>query len=98
MSVRRPRHPLDQAVRVRHIHRAWSLSQALLGAGPLFALINLVQPILTDGQGRDALPGLLPSWLAGHYETALAAALFCLAVSEFLRRRYHARHRDELEI
>ncbi|HLP40922.1 MAG TPA: hypothetical protein VK465_05400, partial [Fibrobacteria bacterium] len=69
MSIRRPRHPLDQALRVRGIHRVWSLSQALLGAGPLFALINLVQPILTDGYGRDALPGFLPRWLAAHYQT-----------------------------
>jgi hypothetical protein len=72
--------------------------QAVFGIFPLFGLVNRFQPVVTDGYGGDLLPAFLPDALAGHYDLLLAAGLTALAASEILRRRYQARHRDELEL
>ncbi len=95
---RRRRHPLDEALRVRRRHRTWTVVQAFLGVFPVFALVNRFHPILTDGYGRDVVPGLLPEALARHHGLVLALGLAALAASELLRRRYHARHRDEIDL
>lgn len=84
--------------RIRKAHRRWQVAQALLGAPPVFALVNKFHPILADDYGRDLLPTLLPDGLGRHYNAELALCLALLAVSELLRRRFHARHRDELEL
>ncbi len=84
--------------RIRRTHRRWQVAQALFGALPVFALVNKFRPILADDYGRDLLPSLLPHGLGGHYNAELALCLALLAISELLRRRYHARHRDELEL
>lgn len=84
--------------RVRRAHRRWLAAQALLGAAPVLAIANKLHPVLTDGAGRDLLPALLPASLARHYDAELAVCLALLAASEILRRRFHARHRDDLEL
>jgi hypothetical protein len=84
--------------RIRRTHRRWQIAQALLGAFPVFAVVNKIRPILTDDYGRDLLPSLLPHGLGSHYNAELALCLALLAASELLRRRFHARHRDELEL
>ena len=89
---------LDEVVRLKRAYRRWGLIQWALGALPIFALINSFQPILSDGYGHDLLPGFLPEALARHYHLILAACIAGLAVSEFLRRRFHTRHKADLDL
>lgn len=91
-------HPLDEVERLKRIHGRWTGLQALFGAAPIFALINRFHPILTDGYGRDPIPYLLPSWLGRHHNLLLALSLALLAASEILRRRFHKRHKADLEL
>jgi hypothetical protein len=83
--------------RVKRLHARWLRLQVLFGAFPLFALFNRFQPILTDGNGRDMIPGLLPVYLGRHLNLLLALSLAGLAVSEILRRRFHSRNKDLLD-
>jgi hypothetical protein len=72
--------------------------QALAGALPVFAIFNKFRPMLTDGYGGDLLPTLLPEFLSARYNLILAAALLALVVSEFFRRRFHNRHKEDLAL
>jgi hypothetical protein len=87
---------LEEVERLKRKHRSWVAANAVLGAGPLLAGLNKVQPILTDGYGGDLLPTLLPSALAAHYNTLLALGLAALAASELLRRRFYRKHEKDL--
>lgn len=89
---------LDEVMRLKRVHSRWAKLNAVLGAVPVFALINRFQPMQSDGYGRDLLPSLLPENAAAHYNTMLAAALAALVASELLRRRFHARHREDLNL
>lgn len=89
---------LDEVMRLKRMHTRWVRIQTLLGIGPVFALINRFRPMLTDGYGGDLLPTLLPEPLADHYLLILGFALAGLAVSELLRRRFHARHKEDLAL
>jgi hypothetical protein len=89
---------LDEVLRLKKIHQRWVALQSVLGALPLFALVNRFRPMLTDGYGGDLLPTLLPDFMAQRYNLILAAALSSLAVSEILRRRFHKLHKDDLSL
>jgi hypothetical protein len=89
---------LDEVVRLKKVHRRWVFLNAFFGTLPLFAIVNRFNPMLTDGYGRDLLPSLLPVPVAARYNLILAAALTALALSEFLRRRFHKRHQADLEL
>ena len=89
---------LEEVERLKKVHARWVLWQALLGAGPVFALVNRFQPILADGTGKDLIPGLLPGPLQAHYNLMLALSLAALAVSELLRRRFYNRHKEDLAL
>lgn len=89
---------LDEVMRLKRAHRRWVAGNAVLGIGPLFAALNKVQPVLTDGYGGDLLPTLLPEWIAAHYNSILAGLLAALAASEMLRRRFHRIHEKDLSL
>jgi hypothetical protein len=88
---------LEDIERLQRRHKRWVRLQALLGIAPVFAVANKIHPMVTDGYGGDLLPTLLPGWLGRHYLALLAVCLAALAASEILRRRFHARHKDDLE-
>jgi hypothetical protein len=89
---------LEEVEALKRKHRLWVLANSVAGAGPLFAAINKVRPMLTDGYGGDLLPTLLPESLAGHYNSILAGLLAALALSELLRRRFYKRHERDLTL
>ncbi|MDB5102554.1 MAG: hypothetical protein JWP91_243 [Fibrobacteres bacterium] len=91
-------HGLDEVMRLKRVHKRWARLNALLGVFPVFAVINRFQPMLTDGYGGDLIPSLLPEALAGRYNMILAAALAVLVASEVMRRRFHARHKEDLAL
>jgi hypothetical protein len=89
---------LDEVLRLKRVHKRWAILDALLGSLPVFGLINRFSPMLTDGYGGDLVPTLLPDALAARYNLILLAALLALAASELLRRRFHAKHNDDLSL
>jgi hypothetical protein len=89
---------LDEVLRLKRVHSIWVRSQFILGAMPVFCLINRFQPILSDGYGGDLIPSLLPESLSGHYNLLIVIGLLALAMSEILRRRFHARHKEDLNL
>jgi hypothetical protein len=89
---------LDEVMRLKRVHKRWAMLNLLFGALPVFALVNRFQPMLTDGYGGDLIPSLLPEVLASRYNLILAAALVLLVVSEIMRRRFHARHKEDLAL
>jgi hypothetical protein len=89
---------LEEVERLKKIHARWVIGQAVLGAPFIFALINRFQPMLEDGRGGDLLPTLLPEALANHYGLMLASGLAGLVISELSRRRFHARHKEDLAL
>lgn len=89
---------LEEVDRLKGRHRLWVLLNAVLGAGPIFAAINKVRPILTDGYGGDLLPTLLPEAAAAHYNAILAGLLALLALSELARRRFYRKHEADLQL
>jgi hypothetical protein len=89
---------LDEVYRLKRVHRRWILLQSIFGALPVFAVINKFRPMLSDGFGGDLLPTLLPEPMAEHYNAILAIGLAALAVSEFFRRRFHNRHKEDLAL
>lgn len=89
---------LDEVVRLKRIHKRWAVLNAVGGAGPVFALVNKFQPMLTDGYDGDLLPTLMPEALAGHYNTVLAGLLALLVGSELFRRRFHRLHEKDLSL
>ena len=91
-------HSLDEVERLKKVYRRWGRIQWTLGALPVFAVINRFQPMLTDGFGGDLLPTLLPEALGRHYNLMLVVCLVALAASELMRRRFHARHKEDLAL
>ncbi len=89
---------LDEALRLKRVHKRWAWLNALYGALPVFAIVNRFQPMLTDGYGGDLIPSLLPEAVAGRYSLILVAALAVLLASELLRRRFHAKHKEDLAL
>lgn len=89
---------LDEALRLKRVHRRWAILNASLGAAPVFALVNKFQPMLTDGYGGDMIPTLLPDGLFSWYNTLLAGTLAALTLSELLRRRFHRIHEADLRL
>lgn len=89
---------LDEVMRLKRVHARWAMANAAMGSLPAFALINVFHPMLSDGYGGDLLPSLLPEAMANHYNLYLAAVLAALAISELLRRRFHARHKEDLNL
>jgi hypothetical protein len=89
---------LDEVMRLKRVHKRWAWLNALFGALPVFAIVNRFQPMLTDGYGGDLLPSLLPESMAGRYSLILVAALAGLVASELLRRRFHAKHKEDLAL
>jgi hypothetical protein len=89
---------LEEVMRLKRVHRRWMAGNALFGAGPLFAGVNKLRPMLTDGYGNDLLPTLLPPSIGGHYYAGLAALLALLALSELARRRFYRIHKADLEL
>ncbi|MDB5051509.1 MAG: hypothetical protein JWO30_4580 [Fibrobacteres bacterium] len=89
---------LDEVLRLKRVHRRWQILEYLLGAFPVFAIVNKFRPMLTDGYGGDLLPSLLPDFLSERYNLILALALAFLVVSELLRRRFHKRHKEDLAL
>ena len=87
---------LDEVMRLKRVHKRWARLNVLFGALPVFAIVNRFQPMLTDGYGGDLIPSLLPEALASRYNLFLAAALAGLLISEILRRRFHAKHKEDL--
>ena len=71
---------LEEVERLKRKHRLWVILNGVLGAGPIFAAINKVRPILSDGYGGDLLPTLLPEALASHYNAILAGLLALLVL------------------
>lgn len=89
---------LEEVERLKRVHRRWSITNAAFGAGPLFAGVNKMHPILTDGYGEDLLPTLLPPSLGAHYYAFVAALLALLACSELARRRYYRAHKADIDL
>lgn len=89
---------LDEVLRLKRVHKRWAILNALAGALPVFGLINRFSPMLTDGYGGDLVPTLLPEALAARYNLILLAGLLALLASELLRRRFHARHKEDLSL
>jgi hypothetical protein len=89
---------LEEVERLKRLHRRWVAANALFGMGPLFAAVNKVRPILTDGYGGDLLPTLFPEAIRAHYNALLAALLASLAASELLRRRFYRKHEADLTL
>lgn len=89
---------LDEVLRLKRVHKRWARLNALFGALPVFGIINRFQPMLSDGYGGDLIPSLLPEGLAPRYNLILVAALACLVASELLRRRFHAKHKEDLAL
>ena len=89
---------LDEVMRLKRAHRRWVFCNAIFGAGPLFAILNKVHPILTDGYDGDLLPTLFPEAIRAQYNTMLAVLLAGLAASELLRRRFHRVHEKDLNL
>lgn len=89
---------LEEVERLKRKHRLWVILNGALGAGPIFAAINKVRPILSDGYGGDLLPTLLPEPLASHYNLILAGLLASLALSELARRRFYRVHEADLQL
>ena len=89
---------LEEVESLKRRHRLWIVLDSVFGVFPLFAAINKVRPILTDGYDGDLLPTLLPEALGAHYNSILAALLAGLAASELLRRRFYRRHAADLEL
>ncbi len=89
---------LDEVMRLKRVHSRWVLWQSLMGIFPVFALINKFRPVLSDGYGGDLIPTLLPDPLAAHYNLLLVAAVLPLLASEWMRRRFHKRHQDDLNL
>lgn len=89
---------LDEVIRLKRMHKRWGWCNVLFGALPVFGVANRFQPMLTDGYGDDLLPSLLPEAVAGRYSLILVAALAALLASELLRRRFHAKHKEDLAL
>lgn len=89
---------LDEVLRLKRVHKRWARLNVVFGALPVFAIINRFQPMLTDGYGGDLIPSLLPESLAPRYSLILVAALAGLVASELLRRRFHAKHKEDLAL
>ena len=89
---------LEEVIRLKRLHKRWVILNVLCGAGPVFALVNKFQPMLTDGYGGDLLPTLLPEFLAPNYNAILAGLLALLTGSELLRRRFHRIHDADLRL
>jgi hypothetical protein len=89
---------LEEVERLKRVHRRWSIANAVFGAAPLFAGVNKMRPILTDGYGEDLLPTLLPPPLRDHYYAFVAALLGLRALSELGRRRFYKRHKPDLDL
>lgn len=89
---------LDEVMRLKRVHKRWAWLNTLCGALPVFGVINRFQPMLTDGYGGDLMPSLLPEGLAPRYSLLLIAALTGLVTSELLRRRFHAKHKADLDL
>lgn len=89
---------LEEVMRLKRTHRRWAAGNAVFGMGPLFAILNKVHPILTDGYGGDLLPTLLPEAIGAHYNAILAGLLAGLAASEWFRRRFHRIHEKDLNL
>ena len=89
---------LEEVDRLKRKHRLWVILNGVLGAGPIFAAINKVRPILSDGYGGDLLPTLLPEALTAHYNSILAGLLLLLALSELARRRFYRIHEADLRL
>jgi hypothetical protein len=79
---------LEEVERLKRRHRLWIALDAVFGAFPLFAAVNKVRPILSDGYGGDLLPTLLPEALGAHYNSILAALLGGVAAREIFRRGF----------
>ena len=89
---------LEEVERLKRKHRLWVILNGVLGAGPIFAAINKVRPILSDGYGGDLLPTLLPEALGSHYNLILAGLLALLVLSELARRRFYRAHEADLQL
>lgn len=89
---------LEEVERLKRIHRRWSIGNILFGAGPLFAGVNKLNPILTNGYGEDLLPSLLPAPIAAHYYAFVAALLAVLILSELARRRFYRKHKADIDL
>lgn len=89
---------LEEVERLKRKHRLWVILNGVLGAGPIFAVINKFRPILSDGDGGDLIPNLLPQALASHYNAILAGLLALLALSELARRRFYRLHEADLQL
>lgn len=89
---------LEEVIRLKRLHKRWIIANVAYGAGPVFALVNKFQPMLTDGYGGDLLPALLPDSLLPNYNGLLASLLAFLTASELLRRRFHRIHEADLKL
>ncbi len=89
---------LDEVMRLKKVHQRWLRTQYILGALPVFAVINHFRPMLSDGDGGDLVPSLLPEAFGAHYNLILVGTLVMVAMSEFARRRFHSRHKDDLSL
>ena len=89
---------LDEVMRLKRVHKRWAWLNAVFGSLPVFAIVNRFQPMLTDGYGGDLIPSLLPESVSERYSLILIAALAGLVASELLRRRFHARHKEDLAL
>lgn len=89
---------LEEVERLKKVHARWVVLQSVFGALPLFAIVNKFRPMLDDGYGGDLIPTLLPEPVQPHYNLILGLLLAALAASELLRRRFHARHKEDLSL
>lgn len=89
---------LEEVIRLKRLHKRWVILNVAYGAGPVFALVNKFQPMLTDGYGGDLLPTLMPESVVPNYNALLASVLALLTASELLRRRFHRIHDADLRL